>query len=71
MQVELLFREFVSPGIAFSVEERPEDGERWHANEQNRGQSDNERILAPLTSASLVLIRLVRTAALSVTSKQN
>lgn len=67
MQVELLFRLIVSPSIAFSVVEYPEDSQSGYTNQQNGGESNDEGILAPLAGASLVVIGLIGATALAGT----
>lgn len=71
VQVELLGRAAFSPGVAIAVVEHPEDGERWDADQQDGGERDDERVLAPLARASLILVRLVWTSALAVTNILN
>ena len=65
MQVELLVGQVIGPGIALAVVEHPEDGQGWHADQQDGSESDDERILAPLARPPLMVVRLVRTTALT------
>lgn len=67
MEVELLLGDVVSPGVALSIEEYPEDRERRHPDEEDRRQGDDKRVLAPLARAPFILVGVVRTAALTET----
>lgn len=71
MQVELLLWDIIGPGIAFPVEEDPEDGQGRHPDEEDSRERDDESILAPFTRASLVFIGLIGPAALAVTKKNS
>lgn len=59
MQVELLVWRVLGPGVPIPVVEHPEHGERRHADEQDGGQGDDQRILAPFARPPLVFIRFV------------
>lgn len=65
VQVELLFGLIVSPAIAFSVVEDPEDSQSRDADQQDGGEGDDESIFAPLAGASLMVVRLIGATALA------
>lgn len=57
----------ISPSIAFSVIEDPEDSQGGDADQQNGGEGDDEGILAPLAGTSLVVVGLIGASALAAT----
>lgn len=70
VQVELLVGQVVSPGIALAVVEHPEDGQGWHADQQDGRKRDDQGILAPFARPPLMVVRLVRTTALTAKNKK-
>lgn len=69
VEVELLLGVAPLPGVPLLVVHRPEDGEGRHSDEEDGGERDDERALAPLARAStLIVLGLVRAGALTVTN---
>lgn len=64
MQIELLLRDIIGPAEALAVVQDPEHGQPRHAQQQHRGQRDDQRVLAPLTRAALGVLRVVGPRAL-------